>query len=82
MHLNAKDNNAAYSGDKVGDEHEDASTPQHPALNHEANATDGHHHESNHRDVVRPACPDSTNGLRQITENESKAGYPAANVKE
>ena len=80
VHLDAKDDEAARGGHRVGDEQ----CPEglwlvQDALQHEADATDSHHEKGWKRDVVGLACANGLNGLWQIAEYHADAGDPAAN---
>ena len=50
------------------------------ALQHEAEATNGHHQKSRQGDVVGLACPNRPNCLRQIAQNHSDARHPSAHL--
>ncbi len=78
LHFDDEDDDAAGEGDEVG-EQQIVVLDQQP-LDHEGKAADGHHDETGQRDAVGVTCTNRLNGLGQITQNQTDAGYPAAKV--
>jgi hypothetical protein len=80
LHLDDEDDDAAGKGDEVGEYQVVVLNQQ--SLNYKRKATYSHHDEARQRDAVGVTCTNSLNGLGQITQNKSDAGYPAAKVNQ
>ena len=80
MHLDGKDDDAARTGDEVG-QHQVVVLNE-KTLYYEGSAANGHRDKAWQRNTVCITCTDSLDGLRQIAEYQTKGGYPATNVNQ
>ena len=80
LHLDDEDNHTARKRDEVGEYQVVVLNQQ--SLNYKRKASYSHHDEARQRDAVGVTCTDGLNGLGQITQNKSDAGYPAAKVNQ
>ena len=80
LHLDNKDDDATRKSNKVGEEQVDVVDEN--TLNDEGKAAYGHHDETRQRNAVGVTCTNSLNSLRQIAEDKTDAGNPAAKVNE
>ena len=80
LHLDDEDNHTARKRDEVGEYQVVVLNQQ--SLNDKRKASYSHHDEARQRDAVGVTCTDGLNGLGQITQNKSDAGYPAAKVNQ
>ena len=79
VHLDGEDDDATGEGDEVGERQVIVRADK--PLYHESEGADGHHDETWQRDAIGGAGADGLNGLRQITQYQTKTAYPAADVK-
>ena len=77
VHLDAEDDDAARSGDEIGDEKRphDVGLMEN-ALHHETKSANPHHQKSGEGNAIGVLGTDGLNGLGQVAQHHGDAGRP------